>query len=49
VYGWWGMTAICILPETAGWGQKCEMGGCHGEAVTCCMLNSFVRTSWHVP
>jgi hypothetical protein len=20
-----------VLPETAGWGWKCEMGHCHGE------------------
>jgi hypothetical protein len=23
---------FCISPETAGWGRKCEMGRCHGEA-----------------
>jgi hypothetical protein len=28
----WGMTAIFVPPETAGWGRKCETGRCHGEA-----------------
>jgi hypothetical protein len=27
-----GWQPFCISPETAGWGQKCEMGRCHGEA-----------------
>jgi hypothetical protein len=31
-YNGWGMTAIFISPETAGWGRKCETGCCHGEA-----------------
>jgi hypothetical protein len=31
-YGGWWMTAICISPQTSGWGRKCETGRCHGEA-----------------
>jgi hypothetical protein len=27
-----GWQPFCILPETAGWGRKCETGRCHGEA-----------------
>jgi hypothetical protein len=31
-YGGWGWQTFCFSPETAGWGQKCETGRCHGEA-----------------
>jgi hypothetical protein len=27
-----GWQPFFILPETAGWGRKCETGHCHGEA-----------------
>jgi hypothetical protein len=27
-----GWLPLCISPETAGWGRKCERGRCHGEA-----------------
>jgi hypothetical protein len=29
----WGWQPFCIAPETTGWGRRCEMGRCHGEAV----------------
>jgi hypothetical protein len=31
-YGGWGMTAIFVSPETAGWGRNWETGRYHGEA-----------------
>jgi hypothetical protein len=27
-----GWQPFNVLPETAGWGQKCETGHCHSEA-----------------
>jgi hypothetical protein len=27
-----GWQPFCISPETAGWGQKCKTGHCHGKA-----------------
>jgi hypothetical protein len=30
-YSGWGMAAIGISPETAGWGRKCETRLCHDE------------------
>jgi hypothetical protein len=38
-YHGWGMTAICLPPETAGWGWKCETGCCHGEAARSVLTN----------
>jgi hypothetical protein len=39
---------FCISPETAGWGQKCETGHCHGEAARSVLAKVRGATSSHV-
>jgi hypothetical protein len=42
-----GWQPFYIVPETAGWGRKCEAGFCHGKAARS-VLTMFGATSSHV-